>query len=116
MRDATKGRSPIIPSDASVPLEDASFLRAVLEAIPAFVVRLDDCHAVPIEEGDGRRSLCILATERGGSGTTAAVFFPIAVDTHATASRVEVHLAADGSAAVEAIDAGLSPDVILLDH
>lgn len=32
---------PIIASDASVPLEDASFLRAVLEAIPAFVVRLD---------------------------------------------------------------------------
>lgn len=31
----------VIASDASVPVEDASFLRAVLEAIPAFVVRLD---------------------------------------------------------------------------
>jgi PAS domain S-box-containing protein len=33
--------SGIIASDAGVPLEDASFLRAVLEAIPAFIVRVD---------------------------------------------------------------------------
>jgi len=31
----------VIASEATVPVEDASFLRAVLEAIPAFVVRLD---------------------------------------------------------------------------
>lgn len=132
MHDNAKGISPVIASDATVPLEDASFLRAVLEAIPAFVVRLDaeqrisyinhlrsgvtlrdvigqpcrelvapgdrvryeaavnqalrtgepcayvakgsrpvvrghsahyDCHAVPIDDADGRRSVCILATD-----------------------------------------------------
>jgi two-component system cell cycle sensor histidine kinase/response regulator CckA len=36
-----RGDRPITASDAAVPIEDASFLRAVLEAIPAFVVRID---------------------------------------------------------------------------
>jgi PAS domain S-box-containing protein len=31
----------LIASDVRVPLEDAAFLRAVLEAVPAFIVRLD---------------------------------------------------------------------------
>lgn len=35
------GTAAVIASAASVPLGDASFLRAVLEAIPAFVVRID---------------------------------------------------------------------------
>ena len=39
--DGTEETAPIIASKARIPLEDASFLQAVLEAIPSFVVRLD---------------------------------------------------------------------------
>ena len=39
IRDDT-GRE-LLASDARVPLEDAAFLRAVLEAVPAFILRLD---------------------------------------------------------------------------
>lgn len=39
IRDDT-GRE-LLASDARVPLEDAAFFRAVLEAVPAFILRLD---------------------------------------------------------------------------
>ena len=125
--------APVTASDASLPIDDPSFLRAVLEAIPPFVARLDpelrisyinhlrpggltlreligrpahefiapedlekfdravehalrtgercsylargasavtsigavhyEAHAVPIDHGDGRRAVCIIATD-----------------------------------------------------
>jgi PAS domain S-box-containing protein len=132
LRDDNGSTGAIIGSDVDVPLEDASFLRAVLEAVPAFIVRLDpdqrisyinhlrggvtlqqvlgrpvrefiapedferwqiavqqalhtgerssylargsravtangaayyEGHAVPIDNGDGRRGVCIVATD-----------------------------------------------------
>ena len=131
MRD-DRDPSRIITSAAGLPLEDAAFLRAVLEAIPAFVVRIDpeqrisyinhlrvgvtldqvigtparemiasedfeqyqlaaeqalrsgetcsyvargsrnvtrtgpasyECQVVPIDNGDGRRAVCVVATD-----------------------------------------------------
>jgi two-component system cell cycle sensor histidine kinase/response regulator CckA len=129
LRDDT-GRE-LIASDVRIPLEDADFLRAVLEAVPAFIVRLDpeqrinyinhlrpgttlaevigrpalefiqpehherfqgavdqamrtgqpalysvigtrltggafshfECNAVPIDHGDGRRGVCVVAID-----------------------------------------------------
>jgi two-component system cell cycle sensor histidine kinase/response regulator CckA len=131
-RDDRDMSSQIITSDAGLPLEDAAFLRAVLEAIPGFVVRIDpdqrisyinhlragvtlqqvmgqpvqefiasedfenyrnaaeralrtgqtcsylargsrsvtrrgpavyNCHVVPLDNGDGRPAVCIVATD-----------------------------------------------------
>jgi PAS domain S-box-containing protein len=132
MSNDGKDGGSLSPSAASVPLGDAAFLHAVLEAIPAFVLRLDpdqriryinhlrggltldqvigrpardlvapedhrhydeavscalrtgepcsyaargtravtedgaahyECHIVPIDNGDGRRALCLVATD-----------------------------------------------------